>query len=93
VVGSRTKIDTFYFNDSQIAFFESGNSDDMANKVLRVIRDRAYADKLIANGLAYVAQNNWETKKEEYFAIVDNTPANTPTQGSLKQASASLVAA
>lgn len=72
VVASRTKIDTFYFSDQQIAFFESGNPTDLAGKILRVLSDRPYADSLIRNGSSYVDQNSWESKKQEYFAIVDN---------------------
>jgi glycosyltransferase involved in cell wall biosynthesis len=83
VVASRTKIDTFYFNDSQIAFFESGNAEDLAQKMIRVFQDRACADRLAANGLAYVARNNWDSKKGEYFAIVDNatSPVSSPLKG------------
>lgn len=72
VVASRTKIDSYYFNDSQLAFFESGNPRDMADKIVLVLEDRRLAERLVGNGNAYVAGNNWDAKKQEYFDIVDD---------------------
>jgi len=71
VVASRTKIDTFYFDDTLIAFFESGNHDELAEKILEVLGDANRRQSLITNGLAYVNQNNWNRKKQEYFDILD----------------------
>ncbi len=79
VVASRTKIDTYYFQDHEIAFFESGNFEDLAAKLIRIWSDPAYARTLARNGFAYVAANNWESKKHEYFSIVDDKPYPAPT--------------
>jgi len=71
VVASRTKIDSYYFNDSVLAFFESGNHDDLASKIISVLQQPEYREKLIVNGKKYVALNNWSIRKQEYFDIVD----------------------
>lgn len=71
VIASRTRIDTFYFNDSQIAFFESGNYRELAARMLEVLGNPSIADRLSAHGRAYVAEFNWSTRRQEYFDIVD----------------------
>jgi glycosyltransferase involved in cell wall biosynthesis len=79
VVASRTKIDTFYFQDREIAFFTSGSEVDLAAKLIRVWSDSSYARGLAWNGFAYVAANSWESKRHEYFSIVDNKAYSAPT--------------
>jgi glycosyltransferase involved in cell wall biosynthesis len=78
VVGSRTRIDAYYFNEAQIAFFESGNHQDMAAKILNVLADRDYAARLAAAGRAYVAEHNWASKRQDYFDIVDDVTSAAP---------------
>src|SRR5207244_12936274 len=63
VVVSSTKIDRYYFNDSVVRFFESGNPDAMAEAMLEVIRDPNLSRRLVANGFEYAARNSWEPRK------------------------------
>jgi glycosyltransferase involved in cell wall biosynthesis/peptidoglycan/xylan/chitin deacetylase (PgdA/CDA1 family) len=72
VVVSRTKIDTFYFEEGVVHFFESGNSDAMAKAMLDVINDKALRDSLVARGYEYVELNSWALKKQEYLALIDS---------------------
>jgi glycosyltransferase involved in cell wall biosynthesis len=72
VVISRTKIDSFYFDDTVVRFFESGNVDALAQAMLEVIEKKELRQKLINNAYGYVARNDWETKRAEYFALVDS---------------------
>jgi glycosyltransferase involved in cell wall biosynthesis len=71
VVISRTKIDTYYFEEGQVKFFESGNETDLARAMLAVVRDPALRQAMVRSGLEYVEHNSWETKKHEYIALVD----------------------
>jgi glycosyltransferase involved in cell wall biosynthesis len=71
VVVSSTKIDRFYFDDSVVRFFESGNSDAMAEAMTEVLRDAEKRRSLVTRGLAYAAQNNWESRKGDYLNLVD----------------------
>ncbi|MEI6085195.1 MAG: glycosyltransferase [Verrucomicrobiota bacterium] len=71
VVLSRTRIDSLYFDDSVVAFFESGNPDDFARAVLKVIRSPEYRQQLAQRGLAYAQANSWETMKHVYLDLVD----------------------
>lgn len=77
VVVSRTKIDLFYFDDSVVKFFESGNAEAMADAMLQVIKDPASRDALIAKGLEYAARHSWDQKKMEYLDLVDSLCAGS----------------
>ena len=71
VVASRTKIDQFYFNDSVVRFFESGNVDAMANAMLEVLSDRNLQRNLVARASEYVMRNSWENRRTEYLQLAD----------------------
>lgn len=68
---ARTKIDSFYFQEGQVKFFEPGNEEDLARAMLAVARDSELRQSMIRRGLEYVERNNWENKKDEYLALVD----------------------
>jgi glycosyltransferase involved in cell wall biosynthesis len=71
VVVSRTKIDSFYFDDQVVRFFTSGDSDAMAEAMLGVIGDSTLRKSLVAAGHDYVGRNNWAVAKNGYFELVD----------------------
>lgn len=77
VVLSRTKIDTFYFDDSVVKFFESGNAEAMADAMLQIIKDPTMREALIAKGLEYAARHGWDQKKKEYLDLVDSLCAGS----------------
>jgi glycosyltransferase involved in cell wall biosynthesis len=70
VIASSTKIDRFYFNDSQILFFRSEDEDDLAEKMEMIITDSGLRTRLVENGDAYVCLNNWDVKRNEYFDLL-----------------------
>jgi glycosyltransferase involved in cell wall biosynthesis len=72
VVVSKTKIDTFYFDDSVVRFFKSGSPDDMARAMLEVIENEPLRRNLIEAGLEYVDNHSWEGRKKVYFDLVDS---------------------
>ena len=71
VVVSRTKIDTFYFEDKVVRFFASGDSEAMADAMLSVIEDGALRKSLVTAGYEYVNRHSWEHEKSNYFELVD----------------------
>ena len=71
VVAADTKIDRYYFDDSNIMFFESGNVKDLAEKLLAVINSSQIRMNLIKNGLKCLKENSWEEHKIRYFNLVD----------------------
>lgn len=78
VVVSRTKIDTFYFTDKEVVFFESGNVAELAESMIRVAKDPALRRRLVEAGLCYVQSNNWERKKYDYLDLVDQIVDKSP---------------
>jgi glycosyltransferase involved in cell wall biosynthesis/peptidoglycan/xylan/chitin deacetylase (PgdA/CDA1 family) len=76
VVVSRTAVDQYYFDDSLVLFFESGNSKDLADKMIRLLQDHELREKLVANGLEFIKTNCWDVKKSIYLDLVDRLTAS-----------------
>jgi glycosyltransferase involved in cell wall biosynthesis len=72
VVVSKTKIDSFYFNDSVVRFFESGNENDLAEAMGELLSKPELRRSLIMRANEYVASNNWAKHKAEYLQLVDS---------------------
>jgi glycosyltransferase involved in cell wall biosynthesis len=72
VVVSRTKIDTFYFEEGDVHFFPSGDSEAMAQAMLDVATNKDLRDSLTARGYEYVKRNGWDQKKREYLDLIDS---------------------
>jgi glycosyltransferase involved in cell wall biosynthesis len=72
VVVSRTKVDTYYFEEGTVHFFPSGDSKALADAILNVANDSALRNRLIARGYEYVERNGWGRKKQEYIDLVDS---------------------
>ena len=75
VVLSRTTIDRLYFDDSVVAFFESGSVEDLARAIRRVALDSDYRQELSRRGLAYARENSWATMQDIYLDVVDRLTA------------------
>jgi glycosyltransferase involved in cell wall biosynthesis len=72
VIASDTKIDRYYFNDSVVKFFRSGDEEDLAESMLLLIRDSELGKRLASNALEFVQDYTWDKKKHEYFDLVDS---------------------
>jgi len=70
VCATRTQVDEFYFNDSLIEFFASGNPADMANHIERLVLDSNRRHTLRTNALAFIAENSWAVKEQIYLSLV-----------------------
>jgi glycosyltransferase involved in cell wall biosynthesis len=71
VVVSRTKIDNFYFDNSVVRFFTSGDVKALAEAMCDVIHNPALRERLIAGGYRYVDLHSWDRRKHEYLNLVD----------------------
>ena len=70
-----TAIDKYYYNDDLVLFFRSGDVDDLATAMLRLINTPELRRKLSANGLEYACNNDWDHYKHGYLDIVDSLVA------------------
>lgn len=78
VLASNTRIDQWYFDGSQVQFFESENVEDLAAKILELMDSSVNRDTLRANGKQFIEKNNWGIKKHEYLDLVDRLIRRQP---------------
>jgi glycosyltransferase involved in cell wall biosynthesis len=76
VVASKTKIDTYYFDESIVKFFHPEDHEDLAKAILELRRDPERRKRMAKNGIKYIEENNWENKKQIYLDIVDDLLGN-----------------
>jgi glycosyltransferase involved in cell wall biosynthesis len=81
VIASRTRIDTYYHDDSMIRFFESENELELAQAILELRNDAKLREKLTANASRYVQEHNWREKSQEYLRLVDAVAAKNSVSG------------
>lgn len=72
VVVSETKVDRYYFNDSVVKFFESGNPEALAGAMFEVLSNEGLRQDLAERGTAYAALHSWESRKTDYLNLVDS---------------------
>jgi glycosyltransferase involved in cell wall biosynthesis len=82
VVVSRTKIDTFYFDDSMVRFFESENQAALVEAILDLYRHPEKRHKMVEAAQRHIEKNNWNVKQVEYLALVDSLLALRRHSGS-----------
>jgi glycosyltransferase involved in cell wall biosynthesis len=72
VVVSSTKVDRYYFDDSVVRFFPSGDTDALAEAMLEVLKDSERRRTLVAAASAYANCNSWDNRKADYLSLVDD---------------------
>jgi glycosyltransferase involved in cell wall biosynthesis len=71
VVAANTKIDRYYFDDSVLRFFESGNPDSLAQEMISLLRDSELRRQMTVRASQYATNNSWESRKTDYLSLVD----------------------
>ena len=71
VVVSSTKIDRFYFDDTVVRFFPSGDTEALARAMIDLLSNEPVRRQYIEAGLAYARQNCWDRRKQDYLGLVD----------------------
>jgi glycosyltransferase involved in cell wall biosynthesis len=82
VVVSNTSIDRFYFNHDVVQFFQSGSSEDLADKIIEIARNRERREALREQASKFVYRNSWEVKQHEYCELVDRLVTRNHTRES-----------
>jgi glycosyltransferase involved in cell wall biosynthesis len=72
IIASKTRIDTYYFNDALVQFFESGNEKDLSKKMSLIFQNPTVRQTAITNGLKFIEENNWTVKQKLYFNIINS---------------------
>ena len=71
VVISSTKVDRYYFDDSVVRFFESGNVDALASEMIDLLSHPEERQAMVKRAISYADENCWNRRKDDYFEIVD----------------------
>jgi len=71
VVVSKTKVDTYYFEEGTVHFFPSGDSRALAEAIFEVANNEELRKTLISRGHEYAERNGWNRKRAEYIHLVD----------------------
>jgi glycosyltransferase involved in cell wall biosynthesis len=71
VVVSETMVDRYYFDDSVVKFFRSGDEDDLAHCMLEMIDNSEARQRLVENANRFVKSVDWTAKQHEYLELVD----------------------
>ncbi len=71
VIVSDTMIDKFYFNNSTVKFFQSGDVDDLARCMREMIEIPEARQRQIENATRYVKTVDWSAKQHEYLELVE----------------------
>jgi glycosyltransferase involved in cell wall biosynthesis len=72
VIVSKTKIHTYYYDDSVVQYYENDDETELAKQILRLKNDPELRRRLVANAKKYVQDNNWDAQKAEYLRLVDS---------------------
>lgn len=76
VVVSSTKVDRYYFDESVVRFFESGNTDALSNAMFETLNDEPARHAMVARAFQYASHNSWENRRADYLELVDSLCAH-----------------
>ncbi len=79
VVVADTMIDKFYFDDSTVKFFRSGETDDLARCMIEMIENPAERQQQVQNANRFVETVDWTAKQHEYLELIDRLSVGTRT--------------
>ena len=80
IVLSKTRIDSYYFRNEVVEFFDPEDCEDLARSIVLLARDEKRRRELSANALKFVEKYYWEEKKEDYFSLIDKLLNVSPVE-------------
>ena len=69
-VASRTSGIEYYFDEKMVAFFEAGNVEELASRILWLYNNPKEREKLVANAKKFFDHHNWSKEKERYYRAI-----------------------
>ena len=69
-VASRTPGIEYYFDEEMVAFFEAGNVEELASRILWLYNNPKEREKLVANAKKFFEQHSWKKEKERYYRAI-----------------------
>jgi len=81
VIVSRTRVDSYYFDDQTVKFFTPGDVGDLARQMLWAFEHPVELRQLAASGKRCALEYSWQKHAGEYVAIVDGRVSLGPSPG------------
>ncbi|MDW5265959.1 MULTISPECIES: glycosyltransferase family 4 protein [Acidobacteriaceae] len=75
IIIADTRVDKLYFNTDIVTFFRSGDIADLASCMRRLMEDKLLRMEQAAKALVFVKSYSWDSKKNDYMALVDRLTA------------------
>ena len=72
VVATRTETIEFYFDDSMISFFPSGDENVLAERIVDLYEHPEKRQELAENVKRFSQTMTWESQRKEYYALIDS---------------------
>ena len=72
VIVSRTLVDQYYFDDSVVRFFPSGDDEALAAVMYEMLSDPTRGEAQVERAHDYVRRHGWARHKQEYLDLVDS---------------------
>lgn len=82
-IAPRLRAIQYYFEDDQVAYYEPGDSGELAACIRRLYLDPHAREQLVRRSAEFSQQFNWEAFKQELYSVVDADNAKF-NPGSLK---------
>ncbi len=61
-----------YFNDDSLAFYEAGDAQSLADRILELYRQPERLNNLVKNASDCYKEINWSKMKNRYYQLIDN---------------------
>jgi glycosyltransferase involved in cell wall biosynthesis len=78
VIAPRLLAIQYYFSTDQVAYYEPGDVDELAECICRLYADPAKRAELAKNGAEFAKKFHWDRLKEDLFSVIDDGPMQTP---------------
>ena len=75
VIVPRTAIDSYYFNDSVVKFYQANDEKALAEAMLQLIKNSEDRQELVRNAREYIKGYTWEKNRSIYLDLVDSLVA------------------
>lgn len=80
VIVADTRIDKYYFDESLVRFFKSGDDKDLARIMLDVYHNHELNNQIASQALTFAYQHSWEIRKGDYLALIERL-TQVPSRG------------
>jgi glycosyltransferase involved in cell wall biosynthesis len=72
VITTRTETIVKYFDDTMVSYFQSGDVDELAHKILYLYNHEIERTNLLSNAKTFFERYNWEKHKKDYYRMLDS---------------------